>query len=267
MELTRIEKRASSNLSMPGTPSIGCVTVLVIVVGLLLLWEYASRTGLIQTIFYPPPSVVGQTLLKWFTTDEWQSMVLPTMKRLVVGFMMGATAGYLTGMVIGYSQSVHRVVDPILSFIYPIPKISLLPLALVVFGLGDAPRQFIIALAAFFPMVFNTATGVRTINANYFAIGTVYGAPLTTVFRRILIPGSLPLAITGMRIAFNSAFVVTVAIELNTATDGLGHVVWLAWQTLRTENLFAGIFVIALIGMMSTAVLNWVHRKLIRWQA
>lgn len=266
MELTRIEKRAASNLALPGAPSAGCLTVLVIAVGLLLLWEYASQTGLIPKLFYPPPSVVGQTLFRWFSTDEWQDMVLPTMKRLAVGFAMGATAGYITGMAIGYSQSVHRVVDPILSFIYPIPKIALLPLALVVFGLGDAPRQFIIALAAFFPMVFNTATGVRTINANYFAIGTVYGAPLTTVFRRILIPGSLPLAITGMRIAFNSAFVVTVAIELNTATNGLGHVVWLAWQTLRTEYLFAGIFVIALIGMLSAATLNFLHRRLIRWQ-
>jgi ABC-type nitrate/sulfonate/bicarbonate transport system permease component len=267
MELTRIEKRASTNLTMPGTPSIGCVTLMVIVVGLLLLWEYASQTELIPKLFYPPPSVVGQTLVRWFTTNEWQSMVLPTMKRLAVGFTMGALVGYITGLAVGYSQALHRVVDPILAFIYPIPKISLLPLALVVFGLGDAPRQFIIALAAFFPMVFNTATGVRTINENYFAIGTVYGARWPTVFRRILIPGSLPLAVTGMRIAFNSAFLVTVAIELNTATDGLGHVVWLAWQTLRTENLFAGIFVIALIGMISTATLNLVRRRLIRWQA
>jgi ABC-type nitrate/sulfonate/bicarbonate transport system permease component len=233
----------------------------------LVVWEYVSANRLISALFYPRPSVVGQTLVNWFTTTRWQPILLPTLQRLVIGFTFGTVIGYGFGLALGYSRRLYHVIDPILSFIYPIPKISLLPLALVVFGLGDGPRQFIIALGAFFPMVINTTTGVKTINPHYFAISHIYGARPITIFWRILLPGSLPLALTGLRIAFNSAFVVTVAVELNTARDGLGYIVWEAWQTMRTEYLYAGIILIALIGVLSTALLRIFEKYLIRWQS
>lgn len=234
---------------------------------LLLIWEYASANRIISPVFYPRPTVIGQTLVKWFSTTEWQAILLPTVQRLFVGLFWGCTAGYIVGLVLGYSRNFYQILDPILSLIYPLPKISLLPLALVVFGLGDGPRHVIIALGAFFPMVINTTAGVKTISSQYFAIARIYGARPMTIFRRILLPGSLPVVLTGLRIAFNSAFVVTVAVELNTATDGLGYIVWEAWQTLRTEYLFAGIFLIALIGVASTALLHVLEKWLIKWQS
>jgi ABC-type nitrate/sulfonate/bicarbonate transport system permease component len=233
----------------------------------LFVWEYVSINRIIPSVFYPRPTVIGQTLVNWFSTTAWQPILLPTLQRLLVGFALGSAAGYGLGLVLGYSRRTYQIIDPILSVIYPLPKISLLPLALVVFGLGDAPRQFIIALGAFFPMVINTTAGVKTIGAQYFAMAHIYGARPITIFWRILLPGSLPLALTGLRIAFNSAFVVTVAVELNTARDGLGYIVWEAWQTMRTEYLYAGLVLIALIGVLSTGCIRVFEKWLIRWQS
>jgi ABC-type nitrate/sulfonate/bicarbonate transport system permease component len=248
-------------------PLWGSIVALGLFLAFLLAWEYASANRLIPSLFYPRPTQIAKTLISWFTSTKWQPILLPTLQRLGVGLTIGGVIGYVLGLVLGYNRRLYQVIDPILSFIYPIPKISLLPLALVVFGLGDGPRQFIIALGAFFPMVINTISGVRAINPNYFAIAQVYGARHLMIFRRILLPGSLPFMLTGFRIAFNSAFVVTVAVELNTARDGLGYIVWEAWQTMRTEYLYGGIVIIALIGVTSTALLRIFERLLVKWQA
>jgi len=245
---------------------IGWLLIAAVVIGFLLVWEHASQTRMISRLFYPPPSVIAQTLSKWFTTTEWQEILLPTLRRLAGGFVFGMLIGYVGGLFIGYSATLYRYADPILSFIHPMPKIALLPLALVVFGLGDTPHRIVIGLAAFFPMVINTTAGVRAINPNYFAIGKVYHVRPLTVFRRVLIPGSLPSVVSGLRLSFNSSFVITIAIELNSARDGLGHVVWLAWETMRTEYLFAGVFLIALIGVIATSILRYLHRSILRWQ-
>ncbi|MBK8027137.1 MAG: ABC transporter permease [Chloroflexi bacterium] len=244
---------------------IGIAVAAVLVLILLMVWENAANTRAISPLFFPQPSVTARTLAKWFSTTEWQSIVIPTLRRLLIGLAAGATIGYLLGLLMGFSRALARIADPILSIIYPLPKISLLPLALVIFGLGDTPRQVVIGLAAFFPMVLNTMAGIRTINPNYLAIAQVYGARPLTVITRLLLPGSLPLALTGLRIAFNSAFVVSIAIELHTATDGLGHIVWRSWQTLRTEELYAGLVIIATIGVISTALLAALYRRLVRW--
>lgn len=274
LELAGLEKpvsgRASSRLTS-GTGShmggnwIGIAVAAVLVLILLMVWENAANTRAISPLFFPQPSVTARTLAKWFSTTEWQSIVIPTLRRLLIGLAAGATIGYLLGLLMGFSRTLARIADPILSIIYPLPKISLLPLALVIFGLGDTPRQVVIGLAAFFPMVLNTMAGIRTINPNYLAIAQVYGARPLTVITRLLLPGSLPLALTGLRIAFNSAFVVSIAIELHTATDGLGHIVWRSWQTLRTEELYAGLVIIATIGVISTALLAALYRRLVRW--
>ncbi|MEO8393124.1 MAG: ABC transporter permease [Chloroflexota bacterium] len=241
----------------------GAVCVLLAVI----LWQWLSDSHAISPIFYPPPTRVAQTLANWITTGKLQTILMPTLMRLGVGCSLGSLAGYAFGIAIGYSRSLYRLFDPIISLIYPIPKIALLPLIFVIFGFGDSSRQIVIGAVALFPVAINAATGVRAINANYFAIAQVYGAPLPTVFRRILLPGSLPMTFSGLRIAFNSAFVATIAVELAAANDGIGHAIWLAWQTLRTEELYAGLLLVVVVGLLCNSVLRILERIFVRWQS
>lgn len=249
-------------LDLSGVP----ITSLLIAALVLLLWEYASRQELISNLFFPPPSVIWERFLRFFATDEWLQILTPTLKRLLFGMAGGVGVGYMVGIAIGSSHRLFRVIDPMISFFYPIPKISLLPLALVIFGLGDTSRQLIIAASAFFPMAINTTAAVHAIDANYFAIARVYGASRWARFRRILLPGSLPLVFSGFRIAFNTAFIVTISVELASSNDGVGRVIWRAWQTFRTEELYAGILLIALIGVVTTRLFSFSQKRLIRWQ-
>ena len=149
---------------------------------------------------------------------------------------------------------------------HPVPKLALFPLALIIFGIGDTAFTVIIALSAFFPMVITTMTGVRQLDPIYFDVAAVYDATPPDVLRRILLPGTLPVALAGARLALNSALVVTVALELTMPSSGLGSVIWRAWETLVTTRLYSGIFFIAVIGGSLNALLSQLRKRLVPWE-
>ena len=124
--------------------------------------------------------------------------------------ILGAGTGLLVGLAMGAWPGLHRQLDPLVALVHPIPKIALLPLILVVFGIGETSKIVLAALGSFFPMLINTVAGVRQINPTYFEVARSCGASHAQTFRRVVVPGSLPMVLTGARLAVNFAVILTM---------------------------------------------------------
>lgn len=158
------------------------------------------------------------------------------------------------------------MVDPLVAATHPIPKLAILPIVMIIFGIGETSKLVIIALTVFFPMLINAMAGARQISPIHFEVASNYGASPLRVFWRVVVPGSLPFALAGARLALNVGLLLTIAVEMVSAQRGLGSMVWFAWQTLRTEELYASIFVTAALGVGFNTILQRLTAYLVPWQ-
>jgi NitT/TauT family transport system permease protein len=220
----------------------------------------------ISRLFFPAPSAIARTLVVRIADGTLPTDLGLTLGRLALGMVTGGSLGLCVGLWLGWSPAARTIAGPFLAAVHPLPKLALLPLFLIILGIGEESKVALIALAAFFPMLINGMAGVRQIDDLTWEVARHYGARGWTLVRRVIIPGSLPMALAGVQLALNSALMVTVAVEMVTARRGLGATIWLAWQTLRTTELYAALFVIAALGVAGNALLGSVSRWLVPWQ-
>jgi len=239
---------------------------LLILAFMLIVWEWLIRSGAISPLFFPAPTAILRTLGRWLTSDEMFPHLGMTLFRVFLGFALGGLLGLIVGLIIGWSRRISVVVDPFIAATHPIPKIAILPLIMLVFGIGEISKLILIAIVAFFPMLINTAAGVRQINPVYFQVVESYGASPIRVFARIVIPGCLPLILTGVRLSLNISLLITIVVELVAAQRGLGTLIWSAWQTLRTEELYASLVIAAALGVSLNFLLQYVQKRMIPWE-
>lgn len=237
-----------------------------IVVVALMVWEWQVRSGGLSALFFPAPSTIARTLIRLLTNGELAVNVGATLSRLLLGFALGGLPALILGMAMGWSRRLRAVVDPFIAAAHPVPKIAVLPLIMIIFGIGESSKVVVVAVAIFFPMLINTMAGVRQISPIYFEVAENYGASLFKVFTRVVVPGSLPLVLTGARLALNVALLITIAVELVAAQEGLGEMIWFAWETLRTEELYASLIVIAALGISFNFLLQRLTAHLVPWQ-
>jgi NitT/TauT family transport system permease protein len=223
-------------------------------------WELAVRVHFVSATFLPPPTQIVAALAKGL----WQGAMLEnlrvTLVRVALGLGVGGGLGLVLGLAMGWSERVRAVIDPLIAALHPVPKLALLPLFMVFFGLNEAPKVIVIGAAALFPMLLNAAAGVRQISPVHFDVARNYGASRRQMLTRVVLPGSVPMVLTGLRLAGNVAFLSAIAVEMVGARTGLGATLWFAWQTLRVDLLFATLTLIALIGVS----LNLAFRRLAR---
>jgi NitT/TauT family transport system permease protein len=237
-----------------------------IVAAILAAWEVAVRTGGLSALFFPAPSVIVGTLYRLLASGRLTANVGATLSRVLVGFILGGIPGVVLGLLMGWSRRLHAVVDPFIAAAHPVPKIAILPLIMIIFGIGETSKMIVVAVAVFFPILLNTMAGVRHIHPIHFEVATNYGASVSKVFTRVVIPGSLPFMLTGIRLALNVALLLTIAVELVAAENGLGAMVWLAWETLRTEELYASIVVAAALGICFKLIIQRLMQRLVPWR-
>lgn len=239
---------------------------LVVSATVLVAWEILARLGVLSPVLFSSPTVILRTLAGAIATGEMLRNAVATLARTSLGLLFGAIPGLLLGFAMGASPTLRRALDPLLAAVHPIPKIAILPLLMLFFGIGEGARIAVAAVAAFFPMLINTMAGVRQINPLYFEVAESYGASRARIFRRVIVPGSLPMVFSGARLAVNVTLLVTIAAEIVMADRGLGSLVWLAWETLRVELLYATLIVIAVLGVLLTGGLRLLRRALAPWQ-
>lgn len=231
-----------------------------------IVWEALVRTGILDARFFPAPSAVLITLLELFLSGEILVHIAASMQRVLLGFAVGSALGLLLGLAIGWSRAAEQIFDPLISVLYPIPKLALLPLVLIIFGIGETSKVAIVAIAVFFTVVINTAAGVKMIEPVLLDAARNFGARGTRLFLKVVIPASLPSIFTSFRLALGIGLVVIIAAEFVASNTGLGYMIWLAWGSLSTRRMYAGLIMIGVIGLLTTYLLQWLSGRLMPWE-
>jgi len=232
---------------------------------ILLFWEWQVKIGGLSALFFPAPSTIIITLKKLLTNGEMTKNLGATLFRVFAGFLLGGLPGLILGLSMGWSKKMRTIIDPFVAAAHPMPKIAILPLILIIFGIGELSKVIAIAIAAFFPMLINTMAGVRQISPLYFEVAQNYGANRIKVFTRVVLPGSLFMVFTGVRLALNISLLISIAVELVIAKEGLGAMIWFSWETLQTEVLYASLFMIAIIGIFLNFSIQRIALHIIPW--
>lgn len=236
-------------------------------VGLLLIWEAAARFGFIDTRFFPAPSSVLTLLFQMVRSGELLTNTLASLSRLFWGTLLGGVPALVLGIVMGLNRPVRAVFDPLIAATYPVPKSAILPLALLVFGLGESSKIFMVAIGVFYPVAINATTGVLGINRVYLDVGRNFKASRWNMFRTIALPGALPVILAGFRLGIGIGLILIAIAEMVGARSGLGYMIWNAWETFAVEQMYVGLFTIALIGFALNLLLYEVERLIIPWKS
>ena len=195
-----------------------------------------------------------------------QTCALPIL-RLLVGGGLGALAGIVVGLLMGSSRALNAALGPLFSALYPLPKIAIFPILLMIFGPTETPKIIAVFITTFFILQINTVSGVWAIDRKLLEAGTAYGATGFARFRFVVLPGAMPFVFSGLRTATGTAVVVVTAVEFTGATTtGLGYLIWNSWQLFIPEKLYVGLVVIGLIGALVTTILSRSEKLLLPWR-
>lgn len=233
---------------------------------LLAVWEVLSRTGVFDARYVPPPSAVAQTLAALTQSGELPYHLAVSVKRILMGFLLGAVPAVALGLAMGLNRAVRALLMPIVAAIYPIPKIAVYPLIIFYLGIGEASKVSIVALSIFFLVLLNTMAGVIGLDRVYFNIARAYGAGPRGIFATVAWPGALPAIFTGLKLGMGFALIVIVGAELLGSDAGIGFMIWQSYQIFDVEKMFAGLLVTAVLGWLLTVALDALERRALPWR-
>jgi ABC-type nitrate/sulfonate/bicarbonate transport system permease component len=231
----------------------------------LLLWQIASSTRIIDPMFFPPPSLVVSAGIDLVQDSAFWAAVLSTLRNLAIGYLAGVGLGLAVGVATGTSRWVRAMLEPILSALYSVPKLAILPLLLLIFGLGDVPRIVLVTISVYFYVWISTMTGLLAVPYGYREAAESLNANRFQMFRHVLLPGALPQIFVGLRLGAAAAILVLVAAEMVTGSEGIGYIIWLSWQTLATSKMYVGIVLIAVIGVIGMYLVKGLGALLTPW--
>jgi NitT/TauT family transport system permease protein len=233
---------------------------------LLLVWELCARFDLIDIRFFPAPSTIFATAIEMAQTWQFWSDLGISLRRIAVGFVMGGVPGVMLGLAMGLFAPVRTVFRPLIAALYPLPKIALLPLILLIFGLGEASKYVIVSIGVFFLMAINSMAGVLNVPQIYFDVANNLKASRWHIYRTVALPGALPGIFTGLRICASVALLLLVASEFVGADEGIGYRIWWAWSVFWVKSMYVGFAVIATLGFILAYSVDYLSRRFIPWQ-
>jgi ABC-type nitrate/sulfonate/bicarbonate transport system permease component len=228
-------------------------------------WQWAAATKAISPLFFPAPTDVMATASDMLASGELQHHLAASARRIALGLLLGVASGVVVGFAMGMSRLMRAALDTTLSALYVVPKLALLPLLLLIFGVGDTPTILLVAIAVFFLVWMTTMHAVTSVPEGWREAARSFGAGRRQLIRHVLLPASLPQILTGLRLATGMAVLTTVAIEFVQGSDGLGRLIWLSWSLFLPRRMYVGIVVVALLGVAANLLVRLSARLLTPW--
>jgi NitT/TauT family transport system permease protein len=233
---------------------------------IILLWEAGSRTGVISNIALPAPSEAFRAFKDLVDTGMLWTHLGASLYRLVVGWTLGSALGVAVGLSIGLFSLVRAGLLPLVSALFPIPKIALLPLFIIWFGIGEGSKVATILFGTFFPTVIATIGGVDGVDRNLIRMGQSFGISWMSIVRKIIVPGALPAILSGFRISASIAIVLLVAAEMIGAQYGVGAYILMAGALFATDQLIAGVAMLSIMGLTISWLIGLAERRFLDWR-
>jgi len=229
------------------------------IAAVLVLWHVMAIAYDLQQILPPPLSVLRNVIntltlhyeQRWLYGPNVYEHLLSSFARAITGFALAAAAAIPLGLIMGHSRAAREFADPVIRSLYPIPGIAWIPLAILWFGLGNTAVVFVVFIAEFFPLYFNTEAGARNINPVLVDAARCYGAKRFTLLRRVILPASAPYIITGMRIALGGAWRMIVAGEMLASQSGIGSILMESRYQFRATDLMMAMILISIVGYLT----------------
>jgi ABC-type nitrate/sulfonate/bicarbonate transport system permease component len=229
-------------------------------------WQLGASAGFISTLFLSSPVSIAATLWQLTVSGELWRQLSASLMRLLIGWTVGSFFGVATGIAAGLWSMTRSPVMAVVAALFPIPKIALVPLFIIWFGIGEGSKIITIALGVFFPTVIATMGGVDNVPRGLIRMGQSFGLPTATIVRAIILPGAAPAILSGFRVTASIAIVLLVAAEMIGADAGIGAFVMAAGNLYDTDALLAGIVVLSVLGLTVSALIGMLERVLLRWR-
>ncbi|GAA5060552.1 aliphatic sulfonate ABC transporter permease SsuC [Nocardia callitridis] len=232
---------------------------------MILAWQWAASTGAISATILPPPSKVLATAEQLWKAGELQHHLLTSLRRIVLGFTLGATIGLILGFVVGLSRIAEGLIDRTLQMLRALPHLALVPLLIAMLGIGEVPKVVLVTLGVIFPVYLNTVAGIRTVDPKLVQLGESYGLGRGARIRDIIVPGAMPMILTGIRYALGVAWLTLVVAETIATSEGIGYLAQNGRDMLRNDRIVLAILLYAVAGLLADQLTRVLEARVLRW--
>lgn len=236
-----------------------------LLLGFLILWQVGSTQGWLNATVFPPLDLILSALWEGLASGALLDDIAISLQRSGLAFAAAVGLGIPLGLFMGQIRAVERALDPILQFFRQTSALALYPVFILLLGLGEASKVFVIFWATLFPILLATIGGVKEVDRKLIEMARTYGATRATVFRRVVLPASVPSIFVGLRLSATTALLLLIAAEMIGANKGLGFQVMNAQYNFQIPLMFAAIFLLALLGLTANFTLVTLQRRLCRW--
>jgi NitT/TauT family transport system permease protein len=230
------------------------------------VWQAFWSAGSISPLFMSGPSAIGRR----FWEDLLRGTLLADFKysglNFLIGFSMAVAAGVILGVIIGWYRIVSMLVSPFMNALYATPRVAMVPLIIIWFGIGIWSKVFIVFISAFFPVLVNTIGGIRATDRDLLRAARAFCASDWQIFTTVAVPGAVPFILTGVRQGVALGLIGVVVGEMFGGSQGIGFMVAYGGQTFATDTLFVGVLIIAFAGILLTALAEALERRFSQWR-
>ncbi|MAZ04099.1 MAG: ABC transporter permease [Sneathiella sp.] len=249
---------------LPKPKKIIAPIVFIVLIG---LWELGTRTGMISPLILPAPSEAFGAFMDLVNSGLLWQHLAASLQRLLIGWFSGTMLGILVGTLIGLFSLARSGMQPLVSAIFPIPKIALLPLFVIWFGIGEGSKVATILFGTFFPTVIATYGGIDNVDRGLIRMGQSFGLSRISIITKIILPGALPAILSGARISAAIAIILLVAAEMIAAEFGIGAYILLAGSLMATDQLIAGVAILSCLGLVFAWLIGRAEKYFLKWRA
>jgi NitT/TauT family transport system permease protein len=229
-------------------------------------WQALWSAGKISPLFFTGPSAVATRFVEEWTKGRLKEDLAYSGLNFVIGVGLAIAAGVTLGVVIGWYRKLAMVFEPFVNALYATPRVALVPLILIWFGIGMWSKVFIVFINAFFPVLINTVGGIRATDADLLRAARAFCASDWQIFKTVAIPGAVPFILTGVRQSVALGLIGVVVGEMFGGSQGIGYMVNYGGQTFQTDTVFLGVVIIALSGIVLTWLAERLERRFSRWR-
>lgn len=230
------------------------------------LWQLVCSVGVFSSVEVASPVAVFDAGRQLWDQGALQSNLLVSLRRVGEGLALGVGAGVVLAVLAGLSRLGEDLLDPVLQAVRAVPILGLVPLAIIWFGVGETPKIFLIALGCAFPVYLNTHAGIRNVDLKLVEAGRTFGLGRWGLVRQVVLPGSLPGFLVGLRFAIVGSWLIIIVAEEINAQSGIGYLIMQAQTTDRTDIMFLGLTVYALLGILADVAVRLLEQRLLLWR-
>jgi ABC-type nitrate/sulfonate/bicarbonate transport system permease component len=233
---------------------------------LLFLWEYGSRLNPKLQLYIPPVSQILATLGQLIFSGQVAGHTLVTLRRFTEGYLLAAVLGVTLGVTLGYFRFAHNLLEMLIEFLRPMPSVAIIPIAILLLGIGDSMITAVTIYASIWPILINTIDGVRYIERTLVDTGRTFGLSRRRILWHVILPAASSYIVTGLRVSLSIALILVTTAEMIVGSQGLGFFILDEERSLHSSAMYAGIILVALLGYSLNRLFLALENKTMKWR-